>query len=127
MESGGEDSKIVKSGGRRRPPAAGSGRKRGSLNRTTKTLKEALLASFDTLGGEAWLVSLAESDPKAYAGLLGRLIPQESRMDVDVESSTHTGGIIAIPAQFKSVQEWRRAFNPEQTEGRDHRRNEWMS
>jgi hypothetical protein len=72
-----EDSKIVKSVGKRRPPAAGMGRKRGSLNKTTRTLKEALLASFNTLGGEKWLIRLAESDPKAYVGLLGRIIPSE--------------------------------------------------
>lgn len=72
-----DDSKQVKSGGKRRPPAAGQGRKRGSLNKTTRTLKEALLASFNTLGGEKWLIRLAESDPKAYAGLLGRIIPSE--------------------------------------------------
>lgn len=104
------DSKQVKSSGRRRPPAAGKGRKFGSLNRTTKTLKAALLASFDTLGGEEWLVALGQSDPKAYASLLSRLIPSEARMDVDVEGEVRAGGVIAIPARFKSVREWQEAY-----------------
>ena len=61
----------------------GMGRPKGSVNKTTKTLKEALLASFETLGGEEWLVSLAESDPKAYASLLGRLVPSEIGLEVE--------------------------------------------
>lgn len=111
MESG-EDSKIVESGGRRRPPAAGMGRKRGSLNKTTRTLKESLLRSFDKLGGEAWLVSLAESDPKTYASLLGRLIPAEIQGDVTMQSGA--GGVILIPEASKTVAEWRERWGLDQ-------------
>ena len=77
MATSGDDSKKQASTAKRLPPNAGKGRKRGSLNKTTRTLKEALLASFNTLGGEKWLIRLAESDPKAYVGLLGRIIPSE--------------------------------------------------
>ena len=77
MALSGDHNKIQVSTVKRLPPNAGKGRKKGVPNKTTRTLREALLASFETLGGEAWLVSLAESDPKAYAGLLGRLIPSE--------------------------------------------------
>lgn len=69
--------------GKRLPPNAGKGQNKGSPNKVTKTLKEALLASFETLGGEAWLVQLAESDPKAYASLLGRLVPSEIGLEVE--------------------------------------------
>ena len=62
---------------------AGKGRPKGAENRVTKSLKQALLSSFESLGGETWLVQLAETDPKAYASLLSRLIPSESSLKVD--------------------------------------------
>ena len=77
METGGDYSKKQGSTAKRLPPNAGKGRKKGTPNKLTVTLKQAILNSFETLGGEAWLVQLAESDPKAYAGLLGRIIPSE--------------------------------------------------
>ncbi len=77
MATSGDDSKKQASTAKRRPPNAGKGRKKGVQNKLTVTLKQAILNSFETLGGEAWLVQLAESDPKAYAGLLGRIIPSE--------------------------------------------------
>ncbi len=62
---------------------AGKGRPKGAENKITKSLKEALLSSFESLGGETWLVQLAESDPKAYASLLSRIIPTESSLKVE--------------------------------------------
>ena len=82
MATSGDYSKKQASTAKRRPPNAGKGRKKGVQNKLTVTLKQAILNSFETLGGEAWLVSLAESDPKAYAGLLGRIIPSEIRGEV---------------------------------------------
>ena len=77
MATSGDDSKKQASTAKRLPPNAGKGRKKGVQNKLTVTLKQAILNSFETLGGEAWLVQLAELDPKAYAGLLGRIIPSE--------------------------------------------------
>ncbi len=77
MASSGENSKIQASTGKRPPPNAGKGRKKGVPNRLTKTLKQAIEAAFHEVGGEQWLVQLAESDPKTFASLLGRLIPSE--------------------------------------------------
>ena len=77
MATSGDDSKKQTSTAKRLPPNAGKGRKKGVQNKLTVTLKQAILNSFETLGGEAWLVQLAELDPKAYAGLLGRIIPSE--------------------------------------------------
>ena len=112
MASSGEDTKIVGDSGRRKPPRAGMGRPKGSPNKTTKTLKEALLASFETLGGEEWLVSLAESDPKAYASLLGRLVPSE--ISAEVVSTTFPelpDGTVFMPKFFPSRAEWDTFFD----------------
>lgn len=45
------DSKQVSASGRRKPPAAGMGRKKGSLNKTTVACKEALQLAFQGIGG----------------------------------------------------------------------------
>ena len=112
MDSSGEDTKIVGDTGRRKPPRAGMGRPKGSPNKTTRTLKEALLASFETLGGEEWLVQLAGSDPKAYAGLLGRLVPSE--ISAEVVSTTFPelpDGLILTPKSFPNREAWNDFFD----------------
>ena len=70
-----------------------AGKKKGTQNRSTKALKEALLRAGDRAGGvdakgnprgvEGWLVELAASDPKAFASLLGRLLPTESKIQTE--------------------------------------------
>ncbi|MBU2784848.1 hypothetical protein HAP93_03540 [Acidithiobacillus ferriphilus] len=63
---------------------AGLGRPRGALNVTTRTLKAALEASFNEVGGTRWLVELAKSEPRAYAALLAKLLPSQVNMDASV-------------------------------------------
>lgn len=66
---------------------AGQGRPRGSLNRTTSALKEAILTAAALTGHdgngkdglEGYLRHLAEDEPRAYAGLLGKVLPLEVR------------------------------------------------
>ena len=113
MAKGGDSSKIVGDTGRRKPPRAGQGRPKGSVNKTTKTLKEALLASFETLGGEEWLVSLAESDPKAYASLLGRLVPSEIGVEVSTADASNIipDGTVFTPKSFPSREAWDSFFD----------------
>lgn len=68
---------------RRKPPAAGKGRPKGSKNKTTTALKEAILEAAKLHGqdgrGEGGLVGylkkVAEEDTKAFCALLGRVIP----------------------------------------------------
>lgn len=45
------DSKQVKAGANRRPPNAGKGRAKGSKNKTTVAVKQALMLAFDGIGG----------------------------------------------------------------------------
>ena len=89
-------------GGRRKPPRAGMGRPPGSVNKTTATLKEALQASFDELGGARWLVELAKSEPRAYASLLAKLLPSQLSMDANImhaEQITEIRRVIVDPRE----------------------------
>jgi len=66
-----------------KPPNAGKGRPKGSFNKTTTALKEAILLAAEETGqdGEGqggtvgYLRRLATSEPKAFASLLGRVLP----------------------------------------------------
>lgn len=69
------DSKLVTNTGKRRPPAAGKGRPKGSVNKVTKTIREAIEASFDKVGGADYLARMAEEQPTAYMTLLGKVLP----------------------------------------------------
>lgn len=62
---------------------AGPGRPKGMPNKSTAALKDAILAAGEKVGSDmkgrggmtGYLVFLAKTEPKAYAGLLGRIIP----------------------------------------------------
>lgn len=77
-------SKIVESAARK-PPAAGQGRKKGVPNKTTATLKEAILLAAEEVGQDGagedglkgYLKRVATEDVKAFAGLLGKVLPMQ--------------------------------------------------
>ena len=79
-----DDNKQVESTAKKRiPPAAGMGRKAGSQNKLTKTIKEAIEASFDQVGGADYLARMAMEEPVAYMGLLGKVLPTQVKMQSD--------------------------------------------
>ena len=53
------------------------GRKKGTPNKTTTTVKEAIMNAFDKVGGEDYLVEIAKLDHKTFCSLLGRVLPKE--------------------------------------------------
>jgi hypothetical protein len=67
------------------PPAAGMGRKKGVPNKTTATLKEAILLAaqkvgFDGKGKdglEGYLTAVATTDMKSFCTLLGKVLPMQ--------------------------------------------------
>jgi hypothetical protein len=61
------------SGGRR----SGAGRKKGTPNKITKSVKDAILAAFDTVGGPKYLARQAEENPAAFMTLLGKVLPTQ--------------------------------------------------
>lgn len=77
------DSKEVKSGAK--PPAAGKGRVKGTPNKTTALLKDAIIKAAEASGedktGKGGLVGyctfLAKEEPKAFAQLLGKVLPMQ--------------------------------------------------
>lgn len=65
----------------------GAGRKKGVGNKTTTQVKEAILAAFETVGGEAYLVDVARENQAVFCNLLGKVIPKE--MVAEVTHKTH--------------------------------------
>ena len=74
--------KMLTNTGKKRPPRAGMGRPKGSPNKTTAALKEAVLATFNRLGGEKFLEELAKAKPEVFVSLLSKLIPSELKAEV---------------------------------------------
>jgi len=66
------------------PPAAGQGRKRGSKNKTTVLLKEAIEESFANVGGAEYLTDMALLEPRAYLTLLAKILPAKIEADINV-------------------------------------------
>lgn len=76
-----DDSRVQKPAVKRIPPNAGKGRKKGVPNKTTKAVKEMILAALGELGGEQYLIAQGKENPVAFMTLLGRIIPSEVKMD----------------------------------------------
>lgn len=66
---------------------AGPGRPKGSVDRTTRTLKEAILLAAEQAGGEggltAYLLGQAQANPTAFLTLLGRVLPHTLSGEAD--------------------------------------------
>jgi hypothetical protein len=56
---------------------AGKGRPKGSQNKVTKAIREAVEQSFAEIGGAAYLVKMATEQPTAYMTLLGKVLPHQ--------------------------------------------------
>ena len=68
----------------------GPGRPKGSQNRLTIQVKEAILQAFDALGGVDYLVEVGRSEPRAFLVLLGKILPTE------INGSLQTGIINVV-------------------------------
>lgn len=69
------EKKLSRPGGRTKP--AGSGRKKGTPNRISSEVKAAVLQAFKAVGGAEYLERLADEEPRVFATLLAKCIPQE--------------------------------------------------
>lgn len=63
--------------------ARGPGRPKGSPNRTSAAIKEAILNAFEKVNGEEYLVKLAQTDPRTFCTLLGKVLPTTMVGDPD--------------------------------------------
>lgn len=70
-------SKEVSNSTTRRPPNAGKGRPKGSVNKTTASVKAALSEAFEKRGGVQALVQWAHEQPGDFYRLWAKMLPQE--------------------------------------------------
>jgi hypothetical protein len=77
---------------------AGSGRKKGQVNRHTAALKDCILAAFEEAGGKDYLLKVARTKPEVFCGLLSKILPltlagevnQTIRYEVDLVFGSST-------------------------------------
>lgn len=67
-----KQSNVSSGRGGRRP---GAGRPKGSLDKGNAALRDMLASALQLEGGVEYLRRLARDEPKAFASLLGRLLP----------------------------------------------------
>lgn len=53
------------------------GRKKGTPNKTTKALKDAILEAYERAGGVEYLETIARLDPRTFVGLLAKVLPMQ--------------------------------------------------
>jgi hypothetical protein len=61
---------------KRKPPAAGKGRPKGALNKTTQIAKDAIALAAEALGGTKRLSDWAKEDPKNEAAFWTTIYPK---------------------------------------------------
>lgn len=59
-------------------------RTKGAIGRLNRDMKDVIHLAFQRAGGIDYLVRQAEAEPKAFMGLLGKIVPAEVRLDVAV-------------------------------------------
>ena len=74
------------------------GRPKGSPNKTTKALKEMILASLDELGGKEYLKALAIENSSAYSSLLKAVYP--------TTLATENDGGVGVQLEFRRIVCW---------------------
>ena len=82
-----ETSKKGAVAARKPPPNAGKGRPKGTRNKATVALKEAILKAAEASGSDGkgkggltgYLTQLSKTEPKAFSSLLGRVLPLDVR------------------------------------------------
>lgn len=81
---------------------AGPGRPKGSANKTTTAIKEAVVEAFEKAGGVDYLVKLASEDPKTFCGLVGRVIPLQVDGNMTIEHLTKEQRDAAVAAASRA-------------------------
>jgi hypothetical protein len=95
---------MTSSVARRKPPAAGIGRKRGNPNKLTKSAKEAFELAFEGLGGVDGLIAWGLKHRTQFYRLYARLIPP---------GALNSGPLVNITLPANSAQPGQ-ALSPEQ-------------
>jgi hypothetical protein len=67
-----------------------TGRAKGTPNKFTTFLKEAMQTSFERLGGPAYLEEVGRRDPKTYCALLSKMFPRQDKPNQSSEGAVST-------------------------------------
>lgn len=59
------------------------GRKKGSVNKTTATLKDMILEALERKGGVEYLMRVADNEPTAFVSLLNKVLPMQVSGDAN--------------------------------------------
>jgi len=68
---------------KQKPPRAGMGRPKGSLNKNTAAVKDMVLTALSNAGGVKYLEQQAQENPTAFLTLVGKVIPLQVAGDPD--------------------------------------------
>ncbi len=63
-----------------KPGERRGGRQKGTPNKLSASVKEAILHAFDRVGGVDYLVSQAAENPTAFLTLLGKILPIQAEV-----------------------------------------------
>lgn len=78
---------------------AGPGRPKGVQNKLTRTVKEAIEAAFNGVGGHEYLMRQAEENPQAFLTLLGKIIPAQVQQEISNPDGSLKPTVIRIVAK----------------------------
>jgi len=76
--------------------------KRGP-GKVTKELKEMILGALDDCGGQDYLKTQAESNPNAFLGLVGKVLPQTINANVNLLDKFGQEGLAALEAALTAI------------------------
>ena len=79
------------------------GRKKGGLNKVTSSIKQAVLDTFNELGGTTHMKKWAKKQPTEFYRLAGRLIPTETRVDGKVTFTDLDALMTAIDGKSRGL------------------------
>lgn len=82
------------------------GRKAGTPNKLTKTVKMMILSALDKAGGERYLLKQAKENPTAFMTLLGKVMPTQVVGDVSHRY------VARVPAPSSSTEAWQKTYAP---------------
>lgn len=91
----------------KRAKVPGSGRKKGTPNKNTATIREMILGALDKAGGEKYLLAQAKDNPQAFMTLLGKVLPTqitgggEGDSPVKIENTTLPEHVLKMIGQEK--------------------------
>lgn len=66
-----------------KPGERRGGRQKGTPNRITASIREAITQAFDLAGGTEYLVRVAKENPAVFCTLIGKVIPAHVELTVN--------------------------------------------